>query len=122
MSIQHQINRASDLFMYCGCAELISESMSSIMIWTYFVYSVNVLIHMINSKKLKIFPYMIAILTGLGTVPSAGGACAACAVFFQDKTPPEFIRRVSTTCWIINQGSRIDAIQWAAIVIVNNWR
>ena len=36
---------------HCGCAELISESVSSTMLWTYFVYSENVLIPKINSKK-----------------------------------------------------------------------
>ena len=60
----------------------------------YFVYSENVLIHNINSKN-RYFSYVRATLTDLGNVPSAGGACA---VFFQDRIPLEFIQRLSTTC------------------------
>ena len=43
----------------------------------YFVYSENVLIRKINSKKLnQIFSYVRATLTDLGTLPSAGSVCA----------------------------------------------
>ena len=73
----------------------------------------------INCKKQPHFFFcMIATLTDLGTEPSAGGVCA---VLFQDTTPPEFMRRVSTACWIMNAGSHIDEIQWATVT-VTNWR
>ena len=39
--------------MHCGSVELTLESVSSIMIMTYFVYSEKVLIRKINSKKLN---------------------------------------------------------------------
>ena len=88
-SIRPEVNRTSSgapIYLCTAAApELISKSVSSIMICTYFVYSDNVslLIPKINSKKLKNrhFSYVIVILTDLGTLPFAGSMCT---VLFQD--------------------------------------